>query len=45
VHPLDLVLRDLGLTGSYGIATYVGRPMRDHSEERPPCVPIRAAPS
>jgi hypothetical protein len=29
VHPLDLALRDLGLTGSYGIATYVGRPMRD----------------
>jgi hypothetical protein len=29
VHPLDLALRDLGLTGSYGIATYIGRPMRD----------------
>ena len=29
VHPLDLALRDLGLTGSYSIATHVGRPMRD----------------
>jgi hypothetical protein len=29
VHPPDLALRELGLTGSYGIATYVGRPMRE----------------
>jgi hypothetical protein len=28
-HPLDIALRDLGLTGSYSIATHVGRPMRD----------------
>jgi hypothetical protein len=28
-HPLDIALRDLELTGSYSIATYVGRPMRD----------------
>ncbi len=28
-HPLDIALRDLELTGSYSIATHVGRPMRD----------------
>src|SRR5207302_1492856 len=28
-HPLDIALRDLELTGSYSIATLVGRPMRD----------------
>lgn len=28
-HPLDIALRDLELTGSYSIATHVGRAMRD----------------
>jgi hypothetical protein len=29
LHPLDIALHALGLTGSYSIATHVGRPMRD----------------